>query len=85
MVKEVIIGVELNDEINPHELVEKGWSYWDPPGNFSPEMWDLLLSIIGGDHYKILIKSKGPGWVRGQLLLSPEGIQNLMTYKNNRS
>lgn len=53
------------------------WEYVDPPGKFSHEMWKLFLSIYGDGQYLVIISSEGPDWIRGQLLVSPQGIQNM--------
>lgn len=60
-----------------------GWAYIDPPTRFSPEMWTYFLSLIGEENYVILAKSAGTSphdglpFVRGQLLVSPEGMENM--------
>lgn len=58
-----------------------GWAYIDPPGLLSPKRWDQLLLIIGAGQYVILTKSEGIRggipFVRGQLLVSPAGIENM--------
>lgn len=59
-----------------------GWAYVDPPARFSPERWDELLAIFGDGNYVFLAVSRGVDraggeWIRGQLLVSPEGWRRL--------
>ncbi len=63
-------------------LIADGWHYVDPRGRFSPEMWELFLSEIGDGEYRILAYSRGVDrdgwqWERGQLLISPQGWENM--------
>lgn len=72
-------------EFKMDELMQSGWLYIDPPGKFTPEMWDLFLSIIGEGNYEILIMSEstvpGQEWKRGQLIVSPDGVVNMQRYQ----
>ena len=58
--------------------------YFDPPTRFSPEMWELFLNSFGEENvdYVILAMSQGTSkegvWVRGQILASPQGIENAL-------
>lgn len=60
-----------------------GWAYIDPPGRFSPEAWENFLSLIGEGEYVVLAGSSGTHpsdgkpFVRGQLLVSPSGLENM--------
>lgn len=65
-----------------------GWSYMDTP-KFTPDMWKLLLGVIGDGEYVVLAMSEcrspndpSAGWVRGQLLVSPQGQKNSEAYAN---
>ena len=71
---------EAEQGIVPKELKEKGWRYEDFPTRFSFEMWDLLLETMGKNNYQILVMSQGHDWIRGQFLISPEGLANLRAY-----
>jgi hypothetical protein len=66
-------------------LIADGWVYRDIPGIMLPEYWDMLLSAIGEGHYRILAMSRinrdGKEWCRGQLLISPTGMENLRNRK----
>jgi hypothetical protein len=63
-------------------LVADGWVYRDIPGRLSFQMWDHLLEVIGKNNYRILIMSKGPDWIRGQLMISPTGMENMKKYSD---
>jgi hypothetical protein len=59
-----------------------GWAYIDPPTRFSPEAWDGLMDLIGEGNVVILAATTGTlkdgrPYVRGQLLISPDGIRNI--------
>lgn len=63
--------------------IADGWQYRDIP-NLSPKMWDYLFSMIGNEneHYVFLstssIERNGELWAkRGQILISPIGMENL--------
>ena len=62
-----------------------GWRYIDPHVTFSPEMWDLYLSAFGEGEYHILATSmssrNGVIHVRGQILVSPRGMENAAKFK----
>ncbi len=58
-----------------------GWLYRDLPTRLSYEMWDCLLSTIGEGEYVILAMSRGNDWKRGQLLISPDGMENLQRHQ----
>ena len=61
-----------------------GWAYFDPPTRFSPEMWELFLNAFGVEStdYVVLAVSAGNSpegsWVRGQILVSPDGIKKAL-------
>lgn len=60
-----------------------GWAYVDPPTKFSPDMWQLMLGIFGDGEYVVLAKTTGPDFVRGQLLVSPRGMENMEAYRKS--
>lgn len=68
-----------------------GWSYFDLPGKATPKMWNYLLGIIGkvDEDYIILIESEGDSkngpWKRGQLLISPKGMENVRNHVLSKS
>ena len=62
-----------------------GWVCRDTPALLSADMWELFLSIMGEENYRILAmthleKSDGD-WYRGQFFISPTGIKNLMEWR----
>ena len=64
-----------------HPLQQEGWRYFDPPGKFKPEFWRRFLAILGEGNYHLLAVSEGEKdgepWVRGQMLVSPDGVRRL--------
>ena len=61
--------------------IADGWKYRDLP-KLSPEMWDYLISIIGEENYVCLtiaehFEDSQLIAKRGQLLISPTGMENL--------
>ena len=60
-----------------------GWAYIDPPGRFSHEAWNHFLEIIGEGNFVPLAMSQGrhpsdgKQFIRGQLLVSPQGWENM--------
>lgn len=79
-----------SDPLDPSALTREGWSYIDPPTRFSHEMWDLWLSTIGEDNYRILAMSAGTAadgfkWKRGQFLISQEGQRRMKEFAAQRS
>lgn len=74
---------EAIQELVPAELKALGWRYFDMPVKLSDAMWDEFLTILGPDNFKLLIMSSGPGWKRGQFLLSPAAYENLRQYGIN--
>lgn len=65
----------------PPDLKAQGWVYRDAPGKFSAGAWDQTMEIIGEKNCRILALSTGNDdrgvWKRGQILISPQGIENL--------
>lgn len=63
-----------------------GWVYRDVPIRLSYKMWYRLLEILGEGNYFLLAKSesKNDDWIRGQFLISPQGIESLIEYSTNR-
>lgn len=68
---------EAEQSIVPEDLRQQGWIYWDPPGKFSFEMWDYLISLIGDAPYQLIVCSEGKDWKRGQFFLSPAAVANM--------
>ena len=60
-----------------------GWQYIDLPKWLSLEMKDYFLKIIGEDNYFIMAHSErvieGEKYWRAQLLVSPDGQNNMRT------
>lgn len=59
----------------------EGWTYRDLP-NMLPEFWHRLLDWIGMNEYKLITQAErtwpdGTTTVRGQILISPKGLENL--------
>lgn len=69
-------------------LIADGWVYRDMPGVMLLEYWETLLAAMGEGHYRILAETHltrdGQEWRRGQLLISPTGIENLKTWLASR-
>lgn len=59
------------------------WHYKDLP-KMTPEILDKLVDAIGPDHIKWITKAEykieGKDFKRGQVMISPEGIENLKTF-----
>jgi hypothetical protein len=64
------------------EMIRQGWVYRDPPTKFSFEMWDYFLSLLGEGNYHVIATSEGDDWKRGQLFISPTGMQRLAEIEN---
>ncbi len=62
-------------------LMADGWVYRDFPSRLSHEMWDLFIKTLGEGNYRILAMTVGPDWKRGQFLISPDGMANLVAYR----
>lgn len=71
---------EMDKQRPRHPLEDEGWVYYDPPSKFTPECWEQFLAVFGQGNYQILVMSQGTDklgpWVRGQLLVSPQGKAN---------
>lgn len=68
-------------------LIADGWVYRDLPAGVTLDTvaWTAFLSIIGFSNYRILAytertDSKGVKWRRGQFLISPKGMANLVAH-----
>lgn len=80
------------DDLPPGEPIEgktyraDGWVYRDIPTRFSHKMWNRFLEILGEENYVILVKSVSivDDWIRGQFLISPQGMKNLTEYSASR-
>lgn len=63
-------------------LIADDWQYRDTPPMLV-QFWDELLGIIGEGNYRLLtlmertVKDNDRLYKRGQMLISPAGIQNL--------
>lgn len=62
-----------------------GWHYRDLP-NMSPESWEKLKAIIGGENIEPITWAErtwpdGKFTVRGQILISPEGLKRMQAHK----
>jgi len=59
-----------------------GWAYYCPLGFMIVEVWNELLSFLGEGNYVCLAMTrKGDNWVRGQLLISPQGMDRIKNRK----
>lgn len=63
-------------EIDVEDLFSKGWTYKDTAWT-TYEVWDEFIQIVERNNIKILAQSKFPDRTRGQLLISPIGMQRL--------
>jgi hypothetical protein len=70
--------------INPSKLLEEGWHYRDLPW-MTRKALDLLLSIAGPGNYVGLAMSSRGDAVRGQVLFSPEAMENFRARANTES
>jgi len=83
----VLVG---NSEPFPGEtLVADGWVYRDFPA-VSLKCWQEVLSIAGEGNLRLLVmtiitrKGDPTKYVRGQALVSPEGMSRLINHSSNR-
>ncbi len=60
-----------------------GWVYRDLP-RMAPEQLDQLVAIIGDDNIVWLSKADYGSSKRGQLLISPAGMQSLSAHNGAR-
>lgn len=65
----------------PNEtLVADGWTYRDLP-RMTQEAFDKFLGVLGEENARFLTFARYPdGAVRGQLLLSPAGMERLVAH-----
>lgn len=75
-----------NTEPFPGEtLIADGWQYRDTPPML-PAFWDGLLGAIGEGNYRLLtyaertFKDDPRLYKRGQMLISPAGIENIKAW-----
>ena len=66
-----------------------GWGYVSAPGRFSPKAWDRMMNDIGEGNVVVLAATTGTlpdgrPFVRGQLLISPDGIKNIEAKRAQR-
>lgn len=76
------------EPISGETLIADGWVYRDW-SRMLPEFWSELLAVIGPDNYKLLTQSTyrppdGPVTMRGQMMISPDGVANLKAYAEKR-
>lgn len=62
------------------------WTYRDMP-NMLPATWELLMAVIGAENVEHLTHAErtwpnGEVTVRGQVLISPEGIRRVAEYRD---
>lgn len=57
-----------------------GWHYRDIPW-ITDEYFDKLIDIIGKDNIKCIVSSRRDNAIRGQFLISPEGIENIKEWQ----
>ena len=78
-------GVPPGEPIPGKTYRADGWVYRDLPTWLSPNMKDLFFSIIGVENTVILASSERTiddvKYWRGQLLISPAGIENMRNAK----
>jgi hypothetical protein len=65
-----------------------GWEYRDAP-KMTPENWSKLLELIGEGNYRLLSfaqydEPEGTTQ-RGQMMVSPKGLENLRAYTKSRA
>lgn len=59
----------------------KGWTYWDCPGRVKVQMWEAFLDMLGAGNYAVLAESRySSGDARGQLFISPAGVENMRLF-----
>lgn len=68
-------------------LIADGWVYRDMPRGVQLDAtaWEAFLTIIGFSNYRVLAFTKvtdkdGVVWKRGQFLISPAGMRNLINH-----
>ena len=59
--------------------IEDGWVYRDLP-RMSPQMFDLFIEIVGEENTAWLTVADYGDSKRGQLLISPAGIERLKAH-----
>ena len=79
-------GIPLppGEPIEGKTLVADGWAYRDVP-RMTQDAWKLLMGIIGADNVELLSFANYGTAVRGQMMISPEGMVNLEAYGNRES
>lgn len=78
------LPLPLGEPIKGKTLRADGWVYRDIPGRLSLEMWDHLMDVIGAGNCEVLALSIGDDWVRGQLMISPDGMKNLAAFREHQ-
>lgn len=73
------IGTPTGEPIEGKTYRADGWVYRDLP-RMSPEYFDQLVSIIGSTNIVWLSTADYGDMKRGQLLVSPEGMKNLIAH-----
>jgi len=78
-------GMPSGEPIKGKTYRADGWVYRDMPGKLSHELWDKILAMLGKGNYVVFIMSEGADWRRGQLLISPTGMDNLAIFLENKN
>ena len=61
------------------------WQYVDLQVRLSPEMKIYFFDIIGPGNSVILAQTIHPNWWRGQILISPQGQENMRAHTEARA
>ena len=66
-----------------------GWTYYDLP-QMALDYFELIQQIIGPGNlcfitYANRSNSDGTSWHRGQILISPEGMDNIRAYRDSQT
>jgi hypothetical protein len=73
--------VAVKEELDPSKLIADGWVYRDVPW-CTLEAWDTLMSVPREGSAILLAMSRRPnGDTRGQILYSPEALDDLAAYR----
>lgn len=68
--------------------LQDGWVYRDP-SKMTSALWNEFLGIIGEGNYRLMSHAKyhgsGEVYERGQLLISPAGMDNLTSHVKKKA